>query len=73
MNPEIGIVEAVSVLERGEVAHNGYQISIDGETHFVTGNSDDVYRVGDELELSIAEHPYEPLGALMITIMGVHR
>lgn len=72
-NPEVGTIESVSTLNRKGIPYNGYKIGLDGQSLYVTGNGDETYRVGDEVDLSITEHPYEPLNTLMINIMGVSR
>lgn len=72
-NSEIGIVENVSVIKRDGVVHIGYQISLNGKLIYLSGASDRKYKVGDNLDIHISEHPYQPLNSLMVTILGVHR
>ena len=72
-NSEIGIVENVSVIERDGVVNIGYQISLNGKSIYLSGSSDKKYKVGDNLDIHISEHPYQPLNSLMVTILGVHR
>ena len=72
-NPEVGKVEDVSTLLRDGVPYNGYRININDKILYVTGSGDKKFRVGDEVDLSITEHPYKPLNTLMISILGVSR
>jgi hypothetical protein len=72
-NSEIAIVEDVSVVNRDGVFHIGYEINLNGEVIYLSGSADKKYKIGDEVDVQITEHPYKPLNTLMVTIQGVHR
>ncbi len=72
-DPEVGVIEDVSTISRDAVSYNGYKIRFNEDTLYVAGTGDEIYRVGDEVDLSITEHLYKPLNSLMITILRVSR
>ncbi len=72
-NSEVGTVNDVALLEREGVRYVGYAIETGGSTLYLSGTTDDIYRIGDEVDLLISKHPYEPLDTLMVSILGVHR
>lgn len=72
-NSEVGLVKDVAVIRRNGVPYVGYEIELNGQLLYLSGASDKKYKVNDEVDISISEHPYGPLNSLMITILGVHR
>ena len=73
LSPEVGTVKDVTSIERDGVRYNGYKLELDGKDLYVSGSGDKLYRVGDDVDLSISEHPYGPLNTLMVSIHGVSR
>lgn len=72
-NSEVGLIEDVAIISRGDTQHKGYAINLNGERIYLTSTSQETYRVGDAVNVFIAKHPYAPLNTLMVTILGVKR
>jgi hypothetical protein len=65
---EIGVVEGVSQIEKGNLKYKGYMVKYKGQDLYVMGVGTDDINKGDSVKVLINEHPYAPLKTLIVTI-----
>lgn len=65
---EIGVVENVSEIVRGNLKYKGYLVNYKGQNLYVMGTGTDEIKKGDVVNVMVSEHPYSPLKTLMVVI-----
>ena len=65
---QTGVVENVSEIVRGDLKYKGYWLKYEGQDLYVQGLESDGIQKGDAVQVTINEHPYEPLKTLIVTV-----